>query len=146
MDARDLLPPWEIRLGRSGYSGCAGMAEVSARVAAHWTDVWYRAHRERITREYLAPFGFRPAPDPAPPTWAFVPAGEHGYAEYVAEGTELGDGTTSRFDLDAAVLEDRDPRPTLERLERAFGALMADGRCRCQLGDPTAGDPLGAAP
>jgi hypothetical protein len=126
---------WTVELS---YSGCAGMGEVSARVATHWTAIWHAAHRDRIAREYLRPFGFRPDPDPPPPEpMAFVPAGELGYVEYLSEPIEAH-GPPSRFDADAAVLEGQDPDRLLAGLDARLGPLMADGRCRCQLCAPAA--------
>jgi hypothetical protein len=121
---------WGVDLA---YSGCAGMGEVSARVATHWTALWHAAHAERIAREHLVPFGFRPDPDPPPPEpMAFAAVDDLGYVEYLAEPVEEH-GPPSRVDADLVVLEGRDRGPLLAALEARLGPLMADGRCRCQL-------------
>jgi hypothetical protein len=126
---------WGVEIA---YSGCAGMGEVSARVATHWTAAWMAAHADRIAREYLLPFGFRPDPDQPPPeAMAFAAVGELGYVEYLPEPEEHA-GPPSRVNLDVAAWEGQDAGTLFPALERRLAPLMAGARCRCQLCAPEA--------
>ena len=42
------------------FSGCAGMAEVSAELGSHWAEIYYRDTHENIKDQYLNHFGFVP--------------------------------------------------------------------------------------
>jgi hypothetical protein len=121
------------------FSGCAGMAETSSRLAAHWTALWYRADQDRLAREYLAPFGFQPDPYDAAQDepLLFLPLGELGYAEYIPSE----DSTfRPRVELDQSVLESRPDGLDVERLREMVGGHMTAQRCRCQLCEPAFGD------
>jgi len=122
------------------FTGCAGMAETSARLMAHWSALWYVAERERIHAEHLVPFGF--IPEPGVPVdderMAFLPAGELGYLEYVP--SERRDAGQTAFELDQGVVEAFDGSALLTRLDDLFGGFMREGLCRCQLCDPAFGD------
>ena len=111
------------------------MAETSARLASHWTTLWFRADHDRLTREYLTPFGFQPDPyDPAQDKpLLFLPLGEFGYAEYIPS-----EGSTSRptIELDQSVFESRPDDLDIERLTELVGRHMTAQRCRCQLCEP----------
>lgn len=124
---------WYVQLG---FSGCSGMAEVSAAVACHWAAGWIRQELPLVQREILAPFGFQADlsqtfEDPD----RFLPVAALGYLRYVLpEERALGDGL---FELDHAVVEAvEDAETTLAERAAGYDALMADGRCRCQLCDP----------
>jgi hypothetical protein len=124
---------WYVQLG---FSGCAGMAEVSAAVACHWAAAWIREELPSVQREILAPFGFEP--DPAQgfeDLNRFLPVAALGYLRYVlpaerAAGDEL-------FEVDHAVVEgEDDAEARIAERSGSYERVMADGRCRCQLCDP----------
>jgi hypothetical protein len=113
-------PEWYVQIS---FSGAAGMAETSARVAAHWAALWYTERSDAI-RAILAPVGFNAVRCEELDEPRFVPAGEYGYIE--REGGELT--------ADWSVLESEDdPDAVLKMLDERYGALLEDGRCHCQL-------------
>jgi hypothetical protein len=110
------------------FSGCAGMAETSARVCEHWAGRWWESESARLRRDLLEPWGFRPGPQPpAVEPMRFLPAGPLGYLEHVDDA----------FELDQAVLE----TPDGENADlSSFAAFMKPPRCRCALCEPGFGD------
>jgi len=135
--ANDRMPEHFVQVM---FSGCAGEAETSARVAAHWTALWYAAEQARIASEHFAPFGF--TPDSGVPiddeSMAFLPAGELGYLEYVP--LDMRHDADAAFEMDHATAEAHADSPLLARLEDVFGGFMREGACRCQLCEPDFGD------
>lgn len=131
-------PSWYVQLS---FSGCAGTAEISAELAAHWTGIWYREDRDRIVDRFLAPLGFMvdEARTDAETQSVFVPVGELGYGLYTGgSGLEPDpEWPGSRlFELDAGLTESLmkpEDLSALRGLDRHYGPLMTDGRCRCQL-------------
>lgn len=121
------------------FSGCAGEAETSARVATHWATLWYRAEHERLANTFLRPFGFDPAPYDSSQDgpFAFLPAGDFGYLELVSPESEAD---APGFELDYATVSAHEGDPRLERLNELFGHYMKEGKCRCQLCEPDFGD------
>jgi hypothetical protein len=116
----DRQPEWYVQIS---FSGVAGMAETSARVAAHWAAHWYTVRGEAI-RTILAPAGFDAVRAEELDEPRFVAAGEYGYIE-----REAGELTA-----DWSVLEsEEDPNAVLKMLGERYGALLDDGRCHCQL-------------
>ena len=122
------------------FSGCAGEAETSARAAAHWAALWYKANYRQIAAEYLVPFGFTPDQYRAAEEerLIFLPAGDLGYLEYTPPAARYADQTA--FDLDNSVAEANEADPRLANLEESFGGFMKGNVCRCQLCDPGFGD------
>lgn len=134
-------PTWYIQLT---FSGCAGTAEVTSEVAAHWAAIWFRDDHERIVDQFLAPLGFMvdESKTTAETQSAFVPAGELGYGLYVG-GSSFEPDTewpgSVQFELDAGITEmllEPEDLSGLRVLDRVYGPLMSDGRCRCQLCSP----------
>ena len=126
-------PAWYTQIG---FSGCAGMAEVSAAVACHWAAAWAREEMPALESEVFQPFGFAPTPGQQL-GWdeAFLPVAELGYLRYLPAEDREEDGLV--FEVDYAVVEGRDD--TEQRVADAsarHGAMMADGKCRCQLCAP----------
>lgn len=130
-------PQYNVQIS---FSGCAGEAETSARVATHWAALWYRAEHERLANAFLRPFGFDPAPYDSGPDepFAFLPAGDLGYLELVSPEDFGGDAPG--FELDHATVGAHGGDPRLERLNELFGHYMKEGKCRCQLCEPDFGD------
>lgn len=132
-------PDWYVQIT---FSGCAGMAEVSAALGSHWTEIWFKENTERISERYLEPFGFLSVEDQAttdnPPI--FLPVGRLGYAQYNGEVEMDPECPGSRFfELDAAATEALELDGSIARLrelDEKFGPLISDGQCRCQLCAP----------
>jgi hypothetical protein len=127
------------------FPGCAGNAEVSARVASHWARLWYATERTRIAEEILIRHKTNAAPRNATDDsddFLFVPAGDWGYAAYEPEYTEddelRDDPSNQRFQLDVAYVEGDHPAAlqVLRQIEELFTPQMQAGRCFCQLCDP----------
>jgi hypothetical protein len=140
----DSKPSFWIQLS---FSGCAGEAQVSADVAAHWAACWHRARRDEVRDAYLLPFGFTPEPheglaDADPP---FLPAGDLGYLEFTPPESRERD-RMPLFVLDHSLEEAFAGQPCLDRLEERFARFMTDGTCRCQLCEPGLGDLEAASP
>lgn len=124
---------WYVQLG---FSGCAGMAEVSAAVACHWAAAWIRQEMVPVQREVLTPFGFEADPGQTiADRERFLPVARLGYLRYVLpEERALGDGL---FEIDHAVVEaEEDAEARLAEGSSGYDRLMEDGQCRCQLCAP----------
>ena len=135
--AGEEAPQYNVQVS---FSGCAGEAETSARVATHWAGLWYGAEHQRLADVFLGPFGFDPAPyEPSrEERFAFLPAGDLGYLELVSV-EDSGDDAPG-FELDYATASTFEGDPRLERLNELFGHYMKRGTCRCQLCEPDFGD------
>ena len=125
---------WYVQLG---FSGCAGMAEVSATVAGHWAAAWIREELPLVRREILEPFGFTPDDDQAF-DWPdrFLPVAALGYLRYLP--AEERDEEGEVFEVDYAALEHAtESAVALRAAGTRYGGPMGDGSCLCQLCDPT---------
>ena len=132
---------WYIQIG---FSGCAGMDEVSANVACHWADIWYRTCQQEIKGEYLEPLGFHPEEltQKLEAKSTFIPLLEGGYAAYFREPQEfcLSDQKElSHFEIDVAATEELHDGglQLINELEHHYKTLLTDGKCRCQLCMPS---------
>lgn len=126
-------PDWYVQVG---FSGCSGMAEVSAAVAAHWAEAWVRRELPELERAILGPFGFKPrAGQRFESLDRFLPVEELGYLRWLSEEERDEDGVP--FEADYAVHESVEDTPArLAAGSAQYAGLMADGRCRCQLCAP----------
>lgn len=127
---------WYVQLT---FSGCGGMAEVSAELAHHWADIWVRKNIQQINETILQEEGFTGLID-SPSSLndvTFVPVGKPNYSVYAA-GT-LVDGEPPGFDVDesyllsASATPEDDETELLADMQAQLGKMMADGQCRCQL-------------
>ncbi len=132
---------WYIQIN---FSGCAGMGEVSASVACHWADIWYRARQQELKRDYLEPLGFHPEAliQKQETESIFIPLSEGGYAMYLREPQEFylsEQKELCHFEIDAAVTEGLhdEGMQLLTELENRYKGLLIDGKCRCQLCMPS---------
>jgi hypothetical protein len=125
---------WYVQLN---FGSCAGMAEISAEVAAHWAMLWYASERQRIDSEVLQPAGFTAVSveliaEPA----AFLPVGSGGYASYQADS----DYPEERryFSMDAAAAESDETEADRIHcwLESHGAAMVRESGCHCQLCAP----------
>lgn len=131
-------PEWYIQLT---FTGCAGTAEVTAELAAHWAGIWFREDRERIVDTFLAPLGFMvDLPKTEVDTHSvFVPVGDLGYGLYVGGSGFEPDPEcpgSRLFELDAGLTEmllEPEEHSALRELDRIYEPITSDGRCRCQL-------------
>ena len=132
---------WYVQLG---MSGCAGMAEVSSELAAHWADRWYRENQTDLLTRFLTPYGFEPDGRiecvPAQARF-FVPFGAAGYALFnPAPGPADDDYRESRFfEMDAAALEtlgDGERAAVLRTLDELMPPTLPSDSCCCQLCAP----------
>lgn len=129
---------WYIQLT---FSACAGMADTSAEVAAHWAEIWYRQARDELTSKYFRPFGFAPERvDTTGPAKRFVPLGRLGYALFHGD-EEAGpaDSEDRNFEVDGAALErfnGVDLTREWQELDAALSDVRAAGVCFCQFCAP----------
>jgi len=128
----EMVPEFYIQIT---FSGCAGQAETSARLASHWTALWYRTEHTRLTSEYLTPFGFQPRPLESlqeEPMY-FLPVSDVGYVEYLPPADPSAEPL---LELDYCIVESRPNDRVIEKLNGPVALAMADRRCHCQLCDP----------
>ena len=130
---------WSCQLA---FSACAGMADVSAEVATHWAEIWYRKSADQLASKYFLPFGFTPhAVDAAGGDRRFVPLGGLGYALTRDDETAADpESTDSRyFELDHSgreTLGDVDLTREWRELDEALSDVRAAGACLCQFCAP----------
>ncbi|MCC7147111.1 MAG: hypothetical protein IT443_11755 [Phycisphaeraceae bacterium] len=128
---------WYVQLT---FSGCAGMAEISAMAAWHWAHIWFTDNRVDLAERRLVPYGFTPFQEQAQEgnDVALLPTPDRGYALF-SPCIESDDAESARlFDIDAAFTEalPDNGEAYLADLRANHGALMSDGRCRCQICSP----------
>jgi hypothetical protein len=137
----DKPPEWYVQLT---FSACAGMADVSSELAAHWAQLWYRAEQGDLTSRFLKPYGFEPDEriEPDRSDLIFVPLGVWGYGLFNAtpEPVDDDDDVHSRyFDIDASALEtldDGERERVLRRLDVEAPPLLPAQSCCCQMCAP----------
>ena len=130
-------PSWTLEFS---FAGCAGMAEVSAELGAHWVEKWFEKEGARIQAELLRGPGFEAEPvrDAASPV--FVPFEGLGYGKRFDEAPDPEYEGSRIFEFDYSLtemLEQQDELDSLRALDAKFGSVGADGKCRCQLCSPT---------
>lgn len=127
------------------FSGCGGMAEVSAEVAWHWARIWHGDRRQEI-QELLGRCGFAPrvpTPDEAElDTLAFLPFGFFGYAKFITdqqhtEWTKMAgpDDPMHRFEVDGSA-EETDMSTidvALAMADEQYASKIRTHGCHCQL-------------
>lgn len=130
--AGSALIEWYVQIS---FSGCAGMSEVSAELALHWSDLWLRRSIDSVSAGVLVPSGFTPRGAPASDTFrtTFLPVSNFGYAACVMESDSFSRRVEFSFDraFFDPVAEDDDP--SVEQFASKYGELMLDRGCRCQL-------------
>jgi hypothetical protein len=124
---------WYVPLA---FSGCAGMAEVSAEVAAHWAAEWYRREQADLPARFLAPFGFEPNDRMEPEGGALsVPCGTAGYARVDSVSPDPTTPFDETIELDASTLDALSEAERTSRLSQLRDQLREarPQRCLCQL-------------
>jgi len=134
--AQDEATEWYIQLT---FSGCAGMAETSASLAAHWVRLWYLKNRSELQKEIFSVSGFFPIEtEDDDELEAFLPLPQGGYARYHEDPQEMyinDEEVSFHFEIDDSFLEAHADGGVelLNQIESEYLSVMADGRCRCQL-------------
>ena len=131
-------PNWYVQVT---FSACAGMADTSAEVAAHWAEIWYQRAGDALASRYFLPFGFTPErTETTGPPKLFLPIGRIGYALFQrADAEAASDPEVRNFQLDWAVLEtleDVDLTRDWQELDEALSDVRAAGVCLCQFCAP----------
>jgi hypothetical protein len=124
-----------------GFSGCAGLAEISAELGAHWAEIWYRDRKQFLIRSFFDPVGFTPTTEESAceSHRVFVPAGAHGYALFtdaVEAGGPYEEASYPPFEMDAAIEEEigqDKTRELLEQVRRKYMRQAKEGKCLCGL-------------
>lgn len=135
--SQDAADEWYVQLT---FSGCAGLAEVSAEIACHWAEIWYEECREKISEKYFSSYGFQPHPEQEKVFAAhkFLPLGNLGYAMFV-DKFKWSPPLEHSFEIDGALEELEEfgvGSGIVEMLEVNFSPLMTDNTCKCQLCRP----------
>jgi len=124
------------------FSACAGMADVSAEVATHWAEIWYRTAADELASRYFLPFGFTPQrADATGPLKRFVPLGGLGYGlirdDAEASDPEAGESRYCEIDYSAReTFGDADLAREWRELDEALRDVRAAGACLCQFCAP----------
>lgn len=113
------------------FSGCAGMAETSAELGAHWVEKWFQKEGERIQADFLDAAGFHRQPgEPHEHGVVFIPFEGLGY------GRRAGGEAIFEFDYSQVELLGASGKSELNDLNRRFANLGSDKKCLCQLCSP----------
>lgn len=122
-------------------SGCAGMAQTSSEVAAHWIRTWANQRPTELST-LLSDHGFSVSNiEKDDEILKYFPTAECGYTSYwldAADAVTEDEPWAGKFDIDVAAYDHlADGGLALARkLESVAGELMSDGICRCQLCNP----------
>jgi hypothetical protein len=131
------VPRWAVQLT---FSACAGMADTSAEVAAHWAEIWYRQAGDELASKYFLSFGFTPERvETTGPAKLFVPLGRLGYALFHGGAEANPDSEGRNFELDWSSLETLnggDLTREWQELDEALSDVRAAAVCRCQFCAP----------
>ncbi len=127
-----------------GFSGCAGLAEVTAQVCAHWYGFYWQDPLSEPLRADLATCGFVPGPAMArdTPERFFPLHGGHGYAQWI-DGSDWNPAYRPHKDqhtwleVDAA-LDEQLPDVAARLAETYLAAVEAgvEQQCRCPFCSP----------
>lgn len=135
-EAQEEVIKWTIQVS---FSGCAGMAQVSASLAAHWVRLWYLKNRSALQKEIFSVSGFfSNEPEVAHEPEAFLPISQGLYAMYHEEPQEMfinDEDISSHFEINSSFLDTQADGGVelLNEIESKYLSVMADGKCRCQL-------------
>jgi hypothetical protein len=133
--AQDEKMEWSIQVT---FSGCAGMAETSASLSAHWVRLWYLKNRSELQKEIFSGSGFSPCAPEDDESEVFLPLPQGGYARYYEDPQEMyvkDEELAFHFEIDDSFLEAQADGGVelMNQIESEYLSVMADGRCRCQL-------------
>jgi hypothetical protein len=130
-----IAPDWYIQFS---FSGCSGMAEVSAELGTHWATVWYLQNTTEINDKFLEPYGFSSeltVLDESNPI--FIPVKSFGYGLLNGEPFEEEMGS-KYLQFDQSQLESRNEEDiqNVANLDETIEKLFLKGTCHCQFCDP----------
>ncbi len=113
------------------FSGCAGMADISAEVSAHWAAVWSRDRLDEFLRPLLNDYGFEVSEhtDTSHDNYTFIRVDVDGQNLYA------GLGADGSIELDGAIYEGvtEDFEQFNERMESLYRHKAPLQSCECQL-------------
>lgn len=138
-DARGTGAPEAVWTLQFSFSGCAGMAEISAELGSHWVEKWFEKEGARIQAELLNAAGFQCEPLEQSGSPVFVPFEGLGYGRRFDEPPDPEWEGSHVFEFDYSqteMLEQAGELESLKALDTKFGGLGADGKCLCQLCSP----------
>ena len=129
------------------FSGCAGMADVSGMLGAHWAGIWYNRNKKEIdTALNLKGFLSNGKSKVGNDYGRFIPIGDYGYAIFNEMHNHIELETYSKckyFELDqSAIIElekENIKNRVTEKLDKYYGEIMKNGGCMCQLCNPNIG-------
>ena len=113
------------------FSGCAGMADVSAEVCSHWAAIWTEEHLEDFVKPLLSEYGFEvnEQDEKSQIDYSFIRVkidGQHSYAAIESDGSIGLDG--SFYEYLAEDYEQFD-----KRMQELYGHKASLKECECQL-------------
>jgi hypothetical protein len=133
-------PEWYLQLS---FSGCAGLAEMSAELSAHWAKRWFEENRTDIVTRYLQAYGFEPNGRTEPIAFSdpFVPFGNVGYAIYnpKARLREEDYPYCRYFCFDQGFMEFMDEEKVSEfyrKIDKELPPVLPKDLCCCQWCNP----------
>lgn len=123
------------------FSGCAGMAETSAEIGAHWVEIWLNRERAAVS-DFLEKNGFTISDrQDAPSGYRFLPFEKYGYCRILdqEEIYEADDADGSKYlSFDQGTLEalSENELSQMKALDDQYREYIGDNKCRCQLCEP----------
>lgn len=123
------------------FSGCAGMAQVSSEVCAHWAEFWHKENRKKI-EEIAKRNGFNPdgRAEGMGKNEVFVPAGAAGYALLIVDESSEKEMLppnifkTTFFEVDESYMEGADEKEFVElndKLNLEYSGAVKERKCMC---------------
>tara|TARA_R110002095_G_scaffold210061_1_gene197040 strand:+ start:4955 stop:5692 length:738 start_codon:yes stop_codon:yes gene_type:complete len=125
---------WYVQVA---FSGCAGVAQTSSKLAFHWLEIWLKNNIQQLNETILKPEGFTANLElkqmTEDPLTTFVPVGTEKYGIYAC--VTFAEGKLPEFNIDESAYEfrDDDGEELFAEIRNQLGELMSDGQCRCQM-------------
>lgn len=117
---------------------CAGMTEVSSKVACHWFQKWYVANYNEINSN-LKKYGFTVDEEfIVENNYFFIETGDYGYAIFMEE-LECSDGYlwSNYFEVDNSILSmykrDKKFLEYGKELDKQYDMIIKEQKCQCVL-------------
>jgi len=127
---------WYIQFG---FSGCAGMAEVSAELGSHWVNKWIAIEKNNLLNIF-AKNGFQMFDNQNSNDESyFIPFEKYGYAKI--QNTEIMDEEyegSKYFEFDQSCLEglDENDYSKMKNLDKNYKKYYDSKKCCCQICNP----------
>lgn len=129
---------WHVQFS---FSGCAGMAETSAELCAHWIEIWLQEERDLIS-DTLFKNGFQVHDQKDSPSgYCFIPFEKYGYGRILRKDEIYGgeDYEGSRYlAFDQGSLESIPDKELsgMKELDHKYQKYIIENKCRCQICEP----------